>query len=395
MKIMHLRSPVVLLAANLLSLGGANVVVGEELRDPKLNAALQYWIAFAQLPRTGDKVFVEEAGERLSDVTRSHVVWTFGLPFLRRGAAMPYCEWGLNDDDGPGMLLPHLSKARHLARIAAFRFQSLAEDGKANEGVDDLAASFAFSRHVASGGVCISFSVHTGIDNVLIERSAFFLPQLDKAHLKQLAEALDRLPRQSVTSADAIRSEKRVFGGWMKTHFLAEVEKQGICNAARMLGVKEPALAGMTKEELQAQLGELDRFYDQLTDLHALPMLEYEKKAPEWEASLQKSGPLARLCLPTLSRVRGQEAGMLTRLQMYRAAIEVLLEGQGALARYPDPYDGKLFACMATPDGFELTSNLKVIEKAVTVTVGGKLGVAPKPKAAPPQGDPPPKAQEF
>jgi hypothetical protein len=308
---------------------------------------------------------------------------------------MPYCEWGLNEEDGPGILMPHLSKARHLARMVAYGFQRLAEDGKANDGVDDLAAGFSFSRHVAADGIVISFLVHVAIDAILAERSAFFLPQLDKVHLKHLAEALDRLPPQSVTTADVIRNEKRIFGDWMRVHLIADIEKKGAGEALKALGVEMPALAAMTKEDVVAQLDEMGRFYDQMADLHKLPMSEFEKKAPELEASVLKAGPLTRMCLPVLTRVRTMEAGMQVRFRMYRAAIDVLLEGQGALARYPDPYDEKPFGYKATPAGFELTSNLKVNEKVVSLNVGGKLGVAAKPEAAPAQGDPPPKAPEF
>jgi hypothetical protein len=385
-----------LLSVFLFSLSASGVCAGEAPRDPKQNAALQYWLAFALLPNSGAadaKVFAEKTGERLTEATRTHLSQA-KLFLLRRGAAMPYCEWGLSDEDGPGMLLPHLSKARHLGRMIAFGFQLKAEDGKADDGVQDLAAGFAFSRHVAADGLLISFLVHCAIDSILIDRAAFFLPQLDKVHLKQLADALDRLPHEE-SAAEAVRSERRVFGNWMKVHLTAALEKKEPGEVLQGLGLDARVMAGITKENILAQLSELDRFYDQMAELHTLPLDEFQKKLPELEAQVKKAGALTQLCLPALSRIRSTEVGGQVRFRMFRAAVDVLLEGPVALARHPDPYDGKLFGHKVTENGFELTSNLKVNEKAITVTVGGKLGTVPKPEAAQPQGDPPPKAPEF
>lgn len=389
------RYPIVR-SAVLLSLVISGAFCGEAPRDPKQNAALQYWLAFALLPNTAGpdaKVFTEKVGERLTEATRAHLSQA-SLPMLRRGAAMPYCEWGLNEEDGPGMLMPHLAKARHLGRTVAFGFQQHAEDGKPNEGVDDLAAAFSFSRHIASDGIVISFLVRCAIDALLIDRTAFFLPQLDQDHLKELAKALDRLP-SAPTAADAVRSEKRVFGDWIRARLAAGTGKEDPGELLLTIRQIAPELAAITKEQVQVQVEELSRFYDELVALHALPMDEFQKKLPEQEARVEKAGALTRMCLPALSRIRPKEVEMEVRFRMFRTAIDVLLEGPGALARYPDPYDGKPFTHRATPDGFELTSNLKVNEKVVTLTVGGKLGAAPKPEAAQPQGDPPPKAPEF
>jgi len=53
----HKTSCARLLAALLFSLIASGVCAGEAPRDPKENAALQYWLAFAQLPNSGAKVF--------------------------------------------------------------------------------------------------------------------------------------------------------------------------------------------------------------------------------------------------------------------------------------------------------------------------------------------------
>lgn len=367
---------------------------GEAARDPKQNAALQYWQAFSLMSPTEDKkenICTEKVGERLTEVTRDHLVQTSvplqnAAKMLRRGTAMSYCDWGLNQEDGPGVLMPHLSKARHLARLIAFNFQLQAEDGKPNDGVPDVAAGLVFSRHVASDGTVISFLVHCAIDSLLIERSAFFLPQLDRDHLKELAGALDRLP-PAPTSVEAVRNEKRVFCDWMKARLTTVPEE--ILKTMGLLGPDGKAPASLTRENMLAQVAEMDRLYDEMIALHALPLDDFEKKMPDLGTRLEKAGPLTQLCVPVLSRVRQFDVETQVRFQMYRAAIGVLLEGPDSLKRYPDPYDGKTFGYKVTDDGFVLTSNLKRDPTSPKLRVGGKL------EDRAPKSDPPPKAPEF
>src|SRR5262245_50900912 len=79
------------------------------------NAALQYYQAF--LPWRPDaeqeKLLAEWNTVPLDDKARRLVETNqFTLMYLQRGAKLARCDWGLNYDDGPTLLMQHLNPAR-------------------------------------------------------------------------------------------------------------------------------------------------------------------------------------------------------------------------------------------------------------------------------------------
>src|SRR2546426_10786006 len=67
------------------------------------NAALCYWQAFAHMPKLDEKQqeLLASAAEKLAESGKD------ALLYLRRGAAIGPCDWGLHREDGPYLLLPH------------------------------------------------------------------------------------------------------------------------------------------------------------------------------------------------------------------------------------------------------------------------------------------------
>src|SRR5262249_42718358 len=121
--------------------------------DPAANAALQYWHAFALMPPLAKeqekmlanwaRIPLDAAAVKLVESSRMSV------EYLRRGARQRACHWGLDYNDGVSLLLPHLAKARDLARLAALHSRLEFKRGHFDAGVEDGAAIFALARHVA------------------------------------------------------------------------------------------------------------------------------------------------------------------------------------------------------------------------------------------------------
>src|SRR5262249_29711508 len=91
--------------------------------DLAANAALQYWLAFSEMPTLdaeqekllGDwnKVPFDDAALKLIAASEK------ARMYLHRGAKLRRCDWGLDYGDGMYLLLPYLAKSRDLARLAA------------------------------------------------------------------------------------------------------------------------------------------------------------------------------------------------------------------------------------------------------------------------------------
>ena len=91
---------------------------------PTANAALRYWRAFdalSGLSKEQEKIVEEWRSTPLDQASAALVRDSAALKGLHQGAKAPCCDWGLNYDDGVGMLMPHLARARTLARLACLR----------------------------------------------------------------------------------------------------------------------------------------------------------------------------------------------------------------------------------------------------------------------------------
>src|SRR5262245_18276838 len=92
--------------------------------EPSANAALEYWLAFATLPKFSDaeaqKLWSQYLTMPLDAHTRELLTKSdHALKLTRRGAALARCDWGINfAEDGVFALLPYLHAARTLGYLA-------------------------------------------------------------------------------------------------------------------------------------------------------------------------------------------------------------------------------------------------------------------------------------
>src|SRR5262245_539766 len=106
-----------------LELPRASAQVPDGRTELAANAALQYWQAFSQLPtldKEQEKLLGELQTVSIDDpaVNKLLAASQQSLMFLHRGAQLKKCDWGLDYNDGISMLMPQLSKARELGRLA-------------------------------------------------------------------------------------------------------------------------------------------------------------------------------------------------------------------------------------------------------------------------------------
>ena len=107
--------------------------------DLAANAALKYWQAFDLLPTPdeGREKLLEEWDKAPLDAAalKRLAASEKSLMYLHRGAKLRRCDWSLDYEDGPDLLLPHLAKARTLARLAALHARHEFEQGRPEAGI--------------------------------------------------------------------------------------------------------------------------------------------------------------------------------------------------------------------------------------------------------------------
>ncbi len=159
-----------------LALLWASVALGQS-RDSKpaaaANAALMYWQAFALMPAlSGDQEQLLEKWDKAPlDAKLQELIAASqsSLMYLRRGAKLEHCDWGLDYHDGISLMMPHLAKARTLARFAALDARYQFEQSHGKEASQNAAAMMALARHVGSDPILVSILVRYGIERMASE----------------------------------------------------------------------------------------------------------------------------------------------------------------------------------------------------------------------------------
>ncbi len=269
------------------------------------NAALAYWQAFAVLPplKEAQLKLMDSAGldvltdeQRRDDLRQLLKDSAAALRLLHAAAAMEHCDWQVVPA-GPATLLPHLSKARTLARLALLRARHRAVSGDAPGAVADVLACYRLGRHIR--GVLVESLVSLAIERQANQAVREILPRLDQGQCRSLRAAMDSLP-QRASFAETILAERDMFGGWLweqsrdgrLAERLAELDDVDLSELAQWF-----ALGAVN----QAALRDLVQYYNRVAELSRQPQAA-EKLAEEERQMADAANPLIRTLMPAVSR---------------------------------------------------------------------------------------------
>ncbi len=338
------------------------------------NAALKYWPAFALMPPLDihqetlldrwNKVPLDAAAVRLIAESEDSRL------YLHRGAKLPRCDWSLDYDDGPKLLLPYLARARDLARLTALHARHEFELGNAKAGADDTIAIFALARHTGSEPIMIGILVRYLIESIAVDLAAAYLPEMPDV-APAIVSAYEALPPGATLSQAYSGMEKQHTVVWLARKLKeAEARKKGAWRE-----VWKSAFPGKNLdvvdhvesfEEAVAQTEALIPLCETYARLAALPHDEFAAQFPRRKAE----PPLASWLLTTPALARARKDQNDVRLAMLKAAIAVVRGGPETLKGTKDPFGDGPFTYRALDPGFELRSALLDHEKPVTLTVG-------------------------
>lgn len=349
------------------------------------NAALQYWQAFSQMPTLGkdERMLLGPAtNESLHKPEVEKLVTSsqMSLKYLHRGVKKPACDWGLDYNDGLGLLLPHLAKGRDLALLAALHAQYEYQRGNKQALHDDAFAILTIGRHIGRDPIMICLMTRYATEDIAIDLLAPYIPEIKASHERSVAmfEALPPAPSMS----DCMRVEQKYFLAWMIKRLKdAERDKPGAWQSEWKSffppSETEPVLQAVGKvrtfEQAIEQTEPLLPLYDDLQRIIDLPKDEFEIQYPAFKRKAAETSPLAELILPAVDKVIHKECRNRARIAMLLAAIAVAEKGPDALKNIEDPFGSGPFGYQKTEGGFELKSELTVNGKPVTLKIGGSM----------------------
>lgn len=373
------------------------------------NAAVIYWQAFAAIPtlegeqktkyEAAIKTLTEPPGDGVQLIVAQ---FDMALRQLHRAGQVKVCDWNLEYNDGLGMLLPHLGKARELGDAALLRARLRFAAKATDDAVADVVAALKLARDCGSSPVIICELVALSIEKKATDVLVANLGSLSSQQLDRLAAELKALP-ETPSVADCLRLEGRLFGDWTERFIDAEAAKN-----------KDPKAGGKIMESLLTQVGdqnlragdgaEAEQFrklldsltvadvreslrvartnYAELARITELrPAERRRRRLAEFEDRMAairqapKRKPedlmhvLSTLFLPAVSKVTERADQFQVRQQLLLLAIQVQRDGPQSLRNAAVPDHGPVEYRQAA-DGFELRCRPASAEAPEVLRVG-------------------------
>jgi len=353
---------------------------------------LTYWRGFALIPqmtREEDKLLVGgPSGASGPAADRLVGKWRPALQLLHEGAAVADCAWGINyAKEGPNVMLPHLGKARQLARGAWLRARWLWRRGQREAALADVTAAVRLARHAGVQGRenAVAALVQVAIENQAVEVASEFLADAESVEIvkRALAELSPGKPRYEQIMKRAVLAEKNVYIPWIRGLVreyssqgrMAELRRRLLNELFHAAGDNQDATApdNVTADDLLDMLDETAERFDQLAALMELGVEESESGVNDLLARIHASrNHFSRLLLPALGKLRRTAARASVAWALLEAAVEVRGSGAAGLEAVKDPCGaGKFGYRELAHGGFELTSQLTHEGRPVALRIGG------------------------
>jgi hypothetical protein len=214
---MSMRITKHVLAALALLLLASTANAQSKLPAETNNAALRYWLAFAEMKDApADKATTEllektASGDAAWDEAKLSPILDANAPaieIMQRATRLPQCDWGLEYDLGPRASIAYAPRARVLARLNTLYGMRLLAKGDTQGALDTWLSGIRFSRHLSKGGTLI-FSL---IAKTALVSNAHALAahsgMLNASQLKRVEAVVRTLPETGFDWSKALAYEE-------------------------------------------------------------------------------------------------------------------------------------------------------------------------------------------
>ena len=277
-------------------------------RPQDVNAALRYWMAFAQMedPRADDgtaKLLAEVEGgrapwdeARLGAVVRANAT---ALATMQRATALPRCDWGIEVELGPSAPVAHLARARVLARLNTLSGVRLAALGRFEEAVETWVAGVRFSRHMAEGGSLIAVlsgraALRSAVQALTLAAEKGQLSASQQARIRSVIAAG---PETGFDWHEALAAEQRALDVWVARLVRAPEFARAY---QEVTGAPPPAGISVPPE---SAVSAFQRFMRAAADAFRLTPERTRAALPALDESMKELHPFYQSFIPSLARV--------------------------------------------------------------------------------------------
>ncbi|GEM_PF-5464991 len=265
---------------------------------------------------------------------------------LRKASEKPYLNFKLNYDEGPALLLPHLSRMRTIARFLRAKAEFELLSGEREKAWDTILIGIKTNSLMKNEPLIISQLVYFACNFIYFDFMAYNLPRYG-IDSKQAIKIIDELSPERTEFVKSMRQsidmERICLGGWVCDRFIS-----GKMKAEELGGLID--VSGRKSSPLYYFVCFLYKPFAKKDYIEYLKIMEtykagydipYYKLPPDLPSSETMLKNLPRYCIltkmlcPALDNIRRRTAEMETRAQeiRLRLALEIYKNRNGA---YPE-----------------------------------------------------------
>src|SRR5688572_16465654 len=330
------------------------------------NPALTYWQALMELPdlSPGEQALLDGFRDAPLEDEYEALVHRYdpALRLVAKAANLRnyHCDWGIDLQDGPDTLLPHLARAKTLTRAAQMRARYFLQQKKESQVISDLAGTFVLGRRLATDGILISALVQIAVESIVVQTVAENFHQFTDAGLVALVVALHAAPPRE-TIGRALSYGERTLVAWYAKK-IKEIQAKHQSESAALAEIRE-LLAEKTSETkdyrkadefLKASGGRIeglianvratDALYDEMERIAKLDYSDFLRVNQEFFDKIETStNPFVMTFFPALKKPQEKEFLVRSRIEKVRAAVQFRVHGETGVAAIRDPMGGGTF----------------------------------------------------
>jgi hypothetical protein len=306
----------------------------------KQNAALVYYRAWDSIDRAVfadvNENYKNEPGAKLSDRHLSALKDNQRfVGSLMHAAGLEDCDWGVNFEEGPNALLPHLALLRGSCRFLGADVRRCVQEGDANAAAKRIVAVVQMSTQERNDRCLISSLVAVAINGYAISltRNTMTEKSLTPQAAHVVLAAFRAMPEDPFGFKNSLDMEKSMLD-WTRKHFTGEHAGKEFSEQYLVMGDNpkygDTGVEKMNQQELSAELDRTQAFYDELDKLWGRPGKEKEIGALEARIAGGEFGSVAKILAPAVGKAN--QSGLKSR-----AAADAIIKDLEAYIRAEAP----------------------------------------------------------
>jgi hypothetical protein len=341
-------------------------VPGAGASSGNVNPALIYWQALMELPdlSPSEQALFDGFREAPLDDDYEALAHRYdpALRLVAKAANLKNsrCDWGIDLDDGPDTLLPHLARAKTLSRAAQMRARFFLQQNNETQVISDLAGTFVLGRRLATDGILISALVQIAVESIVVQTVAENFHQFTDLGVVALVAAFDAAPPRE-TIGRALSYGERTLVAWYAKK-INEIRGKHQNESAALAEIRELLAektaetkdyhkadeflkaAGGKIEGLIAHVRATDALYDEMERITKLDYKDFVRVNQEFFEKIEtSSNPFVMTFFPALKKPQEKEFLVRSRIEKVRAAVQYRLHGERAVVAIRDPMGGGPF----------------------------------------------------